>query len=127
MPLNTPADFDQTKNCARAIASLFEKENPAEVTTNMSKKVRTNKVFVDWSQNDFHKTTVCVYSLRAADEPMVSSPVSWKEVAAAEKKGDASGLLFTAPQMLKRVEKVGDLFEPVLAEQKLPKGDLAGS
>jgi bifunctional non-homologous end joining protein LigD len=127
VPLNTAANFDQTKNCARAIASLFEKEHPTEVTTNMSKKVRANKVFVDWSQNDFHKTTVCVYSLRAADEPMASAPVSWKEVGVADKKGNAANLLFAAPQLLERLEKIGDLFAPLLTlKQKLPQGDLAG-
>jgi bifunctional non-homologous end joining protein LigD len=127
VPLNTPANFDQTKSCAHAIATLFERENPKKVTTKMSKKLRTNKVFVDWSQNDKHKTTVCVYSLRAADEPMASAPVTWTEVATADKKGDASVLLFTAPQILKRLRKLGDLFEPVRTlKQKLPKGELAG-
>jgi bifunctional non-homologous end joining protein LigD len=83
------------------------------------------KVLVDWSQNDEHKTTISVYSLRARERPTVSTPVSWEEVEHAFKKKDAKLLVFEAEQVLKRVERMGDLFEPVLAlKQKLPK--LAG-
>jgi len=88
----------------------------------MSKEQRTKKVFVDWSQNDEHKTTIAVYSLRARSHPTVSTPVTWEEVEHALKKKDASLLVFEAHQVLERVEKRGDLFEPVLTlKQRLPK------
>jgi len=87
----------------------------------MSKSVRKNKVFVDWSQNDEHKTTICVYSLRARDEPTVSTPVTWNEVEKCLKKKNAEMLKFRSDQVLVRVEKLGDLFEPVeKLKQKLP-------
>jgi bifunctional non-homologous end joining protein LigD len=92
----------------------------------MSKHARTGKVFVDWSQNDEHKTTVAVYSLRAREHPTVSTPVTWEEVERAFKKKDAGLLVFEAPQVVARVEKLGDLFEPVLElKQRLP--DLKGA
>jgi hypothetical protein len=79
---------------------------------------------VDWSQNDEHKTTVSVYSLRAREHPTVSTPVKWEEVEQALKKKDAGLLVFEAGQVLDRVQKMGDLFEPVRAlKQKLPKLD----
>jgi bifunctional non-homologous end joining protein LigD len=88
----------------------------------MSKALRKGKVFVDWSQNDEHKTTICVYSLRAKEEPTVSTPVTWKEVENCLKKKNAELLKFRSDQALKRVEKLGDLFEPVeTLKQKLPK------
>jgi bifunctional non-homologous end joining protein LigD len=91
----------------------------------MKKAVRTNKVFVDWSQNDQHKTTISVYSLRAREHPTVSTPVTWEEVEQALKKKDAGCLVFEAKDVLARVEKMGDLFEPVQKlKQKLPQ--LAG-
>jgi bifunctional non-homologous end joining protein LigD len=91
----------------------------------MKKAVRTNKVFVDWSQNDQHKTTISVYSLRAREHPTVSTPVTWEEVEQALKKKDAGRLVFEAKDVLARVEKMGDLFEPVQKlKQKLPQ--LAG-
>jgi len=97
----------------------------------MSKQARTGKVFVDWSQNDEHKTTVAVYSLRARERPTVSTPVSWEEVKRALKKRDASLLVFEATQVVARFEKMGDLFEPVLElKQKLPdprKGAVAAA
>jgi bifunctional non-homologous end joining protein LigD len=80
---------------------------------------------VDWSQNDEHKTTISVYSLRARERPTVSTPVTWEEVERALKKKDAGLLVFEAPQVLQRVEKMGDLFAPLLTlKQTLPK--LAG-
>jgi hypothetical protein len=88
----------------------------------MKKQLRVGKVFVDWSQNDEHKTTISVYSLRAREHPTVSTPVTWEEVTQALKKKDANLLVFEANQVLDRVQEMGDLFEPVHSlKQKLPK------
>jgi bifunctional non-homologous end joining protein LigD len=122
VPLNTPVTFDQTKDLSRALAQLLEREHGNLVTSNMSKAVRKGKVFVDWSQNDEHKTTICVYSLRAREEPTVSTPVTWDEVANCLKKKKADLLKFRSDKTLERVKKTGDLFAPVeKLKQKLPK------
>ncbi|MEY2541789.1 MAG: bifunctional non-ous end joining protein LigD [Verrucomicrobiota bacterium] len=122
VPLNTPATFDQTKDLSRALAQLLEREHVDLVTSNMSKALRKKKVFVDWSQNDEHKTTICVYSLRAKEEPTVSTPVTWDEVANCLKKKKADFLKFRSDKTLARVDKFGDLFAPVeKLKQKLPK------
>src|ERR1700737_5235493 len=121
VPLNTPVTFDQTKDLSRALASILEQAHGNLVTSNMSKTVRKGKVFVDWSQNDEHKTTICVYSLRAKEEPTVSTPVTWDEVANCLKKKKADLLKFRSDKTLTRVEKMGDLCEPVeKLKQKLP-------
>jgi bifunctional non-homologous end joining protein LigD len=122
VPLNTPVTFDQTKDLSRALAQHLEREHGSLVTSNMSKSVRKGKVFVDWSQNDEHKTTICVYSLRAKAEPTVSTPVAWDEVANCLKKKKADLLKFRSDKTLTRVEKMGDLFASVeKLKQKLPK------
>src|SRR2546425_4237484 len=122
VPLNIPVTFDQTKELSRALAQLLEREHGNLVTSNMSKSVRKGKVFVDWSQNDEHKTTICVYSLRAKEEPIVSTPVTWDEVAKCLKKKKADLLKFRSDKTLARVEKMRDLFAPVeKLKQKLPK------
>jgi len=78
-------------------------------------------VFVDWSQNDSHKTTVTAYSLRAQPRPTVSTPVTWDEVRDALESGDPGRLEFEAPDVLARVEEHGDLYEANLTlEQRLP-------
>jgi len=121
VPLNTPTTFDRTKMFSHALAQLLEHEHPDMVVSDMKKKLRTGKVLVDWSQNDEHKTTVSVYSLRAREHPTVSTPVTWEEVEKALKKKDAGLLVFEAPQVVSRFEKLGDLFEPVLQlKQRLP-------
>ena len=122
VPLNTPATFDQTKELSLALAQLLEREHPKLVLSKMAKALRTGKVFVDWSQNDEHKTTVCVYSLRAKEEPTVSTPVKWDEVERCLKKKKPDLLKFRCDETLARVKKFGDLFEPVeKLKQKLPK------
>jgi bifunctional non-homologous end joining protein LigD len=123
VPLNTPVTFEQTKHFAHALALLIERENPREVLSVMKRDLRAGKVFVDWSQNDGHKTTACVYTLRARSEPTVSTPLSWDELEAALKKKDPARVTFKTDDVLKRVEKLGDLFAPVLKlKQRLPKG-----
>jgi bifunctional non-homologous end joining protein LigD len=121
VPLNTPTTFDRTKLFSHALAQLLEHDHPEHVVSDMKKNIRGGKVFVDWSQNDEHKTTIAVYSLRARERPTVSTPVRWDEVERALKKKDASLLVFEAKQVIARFEKQGDLFEPVLElKQKLP-------
>jgi len=121
VPLNTAVTYEQTKPFAKAIARLLEDRHPDLVVSDMKKALRVGKIFVDWSQNDDYKTTVNVYSLRAKDQPTVSTPVSWQEVENCLKKADPELLVFTSDQVLQRVEKSGDLFEPVLKlKQKLP-------
>lgn len=119
VPLNTAVTYEKTKAFAHAIANLLAGRFPDKVVAKMQKKLRKGKVLVDWSQNDDHKTTITAYSLRARERPTVSTPVRWKEVQDARKK---KGLLvFEADDVLKRVEKLGDLFAPVLSlKQKLP-------
>jgi bifunctional non-homologous end joining protein LigD len=125
VPLNTKTSYEQTKSFAHAVARLLEQEHPELVVSDMKKAARTNKILVDWSQNDEHKTTISVYSLRARERPTVSTPVTWDEVEQALKKKDAARLVFEAQDVLARVEKMGDLFEPVQKlKQKLPQ--LAG-
>ena len=121
IPLNTPTTFERTKMFSHALAQLLEHEHPDMVVSDMKKKLRTGKVLVDWSQNDEHKTTVAVYSLRAREHPTVSTPVTWEEVEKTLKKKDAGLLVFEAPQVVTRFEKMGDLFEPMNElKQRLP-------
>jgi bifunctional non-homologous end joining protein LigD len=120
-PLNTKVTYEQTSPFAKAVAQFLEKETPEEVVSKMAKADRGGKVFVDWSQNHQKKTTIGVYSLRAREHPTASIPLHWREVERTAKGGDPDKLRFEIPAAIKRVEKEGDLFEPVLStRQKLP-------
>ncbi|MBI3180591.1 MAG: ATP-dependent DNA ligase [Myxococcales bacterium] len=121
VPLNTPLTYEDTKTFSRAIAELLERRHPEKVVSNMAKSLRIGKVLVDWSQNDRHKTTVSVYSLRARERPTASTPLEWEEVMDALESGKARLLDFDAAAVLHRVEERGDLFAPVLElKQRLP-------
>jgi bifunctional non-homologous end joining protein LigD len=121
VPLHTDTTDDHTKEFARAAGQLLTKREPDRVTVVMKKEQRPGKVFVDWSQNDEHKTTVCAYSLRGKERPMVSTPVSWDEVSDTLDAKDPDALTFEAGDVLERVEPLGDLYEANLElEQELP-------
>jgi bifunctional non-homologous end joining protein LigD len=121
VPLHTEVTDDDTKGFARALGQLLAKREPDRVTVVMKKEQRPGKVFVDWSQNDEHKTTVCAYSLRGKERPMVSTPVSWDEVSGALDDDDPDALTFEAGDVLERVERLGDLYASNLeVEQELP-------
>jgi bifunctional non-homologous end joining protein LigD len=122
VPLNTKVTYDETKVVSKGLAQLFEEQHPDLVVHKQLKELRTGRVLIDWSQNDQYKTTVNVYSLRARNRPTVSTPVSWDEVELCLKAVDPALLVFDSDQVLDRVARLGDLFEPVVKQkQKLPR------
>jgi bifunctional non-homologous end joining protein LigD len=122
LPLNTSVTYAETQPFAKALAELLARQHPDRVVSEMAKALRRGKVFVDWSQNTDHKTTVSVYSLRAGNvHPYVSVPVTWEELTKALKKNDPEVLYWEAKEVLARVKKRGDLFAPVLKlKQTIP-------
>jgi bifunctional non-homologous end joining protein LigD len=120
VPLNgADVDYDHgTKLISNALARHLESAHPKLIVSSQKKELRKNKVLIDWSQNDEHKTTVGVYSLRARERPTVSTPLAWDEIEA----GDPDALVFEADDVLARVKERGDLFAPVEElEQRLPE------
>jgi bifunctional non-homologous end joining protein LigD len=118
VPVNVEnVDYDHgTKALSHALARHLEGQHPKLIVSQQRKELRRGKVLIDWSQNDEHKTTVCVYSLRARERPTVSTPLSWEEL------DDPDALVFEAADVLERVERHGDLFAPVVElRQELPK------
>lgn len=122
VPLNSPVTYDETQPLAKALAELLAEREPKLIVSEMPKRLRTKKVFIDWSQNAEYKTTVGVYSLRAkTHRPYVSLPVRWDELEAALKSREVDELFFTPNEAIERAEKLGDLFKPVLKKvQRLP-------
>jgi bifunctional non-homologous end joining protein LigD len=120
VPLNAPHSHEHASDVARAVALLLEQQTPAAVTSNMKRDLRPGKVFVDWSQNSRHKTTIAAYSLRARPTPTVSTPVTWEEVA----EGAAGRLLsFELDEVIGRIDTFGDLLAPTVTMiQQLPTG-----
>jgi bifunctional non-homologous end joining protein LigD len=119
VPLNSgEADYRSgTKRLSQALARHLEQQHPKLIVSSQKKELRRGKVLIDWSQNDEHKTTVGVYSLRARERPTVSTPLAWSEL----EEDDPTELVFEAGDVLERVGEHGDLFAPVVEqEQRLP-------
>ncbi len=112
------ATDEDTKRFALALGQLLESRDPEHVLVDMKRSLRPGKVFVDWSQNDRHKTTVCAYSLRLQELPTVSTPLAWSEVEATLDSGDADALTFEAGAVLERVAEHGDLYADSLTRQQ---------
>ena len=125
VPLNSPVTYDETQPFAEGIARLLAQQEPKLVVWQMPKRMRTKKVFIDWSQNVEYKTTVSVYSLRAkTHRPYVSLPVTWDELSNALKSKDAEALFFTPEAATMRVKQLGDLFKPVRTQVQRFSGEL---
>jgi bifunctional non-homologous end joining protein LigD len=115
-PLNSPVTYAQTKALARRVAEVLAARLPDRVVARADKRARRGRVFVDWGQNDRHKSTVAPYSLRAKHPfPTVSAPLGWDELERAVAAGDAGALLVSPDESLARVEADGDRFAPVLS------------
>lgn len=126
LPLNTPTSYEITQPFARSMAESIEEQNPDLAVSEMPKQKRVGKIFIDWSQNADHKTTVGVYSLRAKQQrPFVSMPVTWDELDRARKRDKIDDLYFDSKAALKRLEKIGDLFSLVNEIQQSLPADLA--
>ncbi|WP_433346641.1 non-homologous end-joining DNA ligase [Micromonospora sp. CA-111912] len=122
-PIAGTQSSDLVSDYAKRIAQELEKEHPKLVVSRMAKNLRPGKVFIDWSQNNAAKTTVSPYSLRAQSVPAVSTPLTWDEVAAGAAGKRPAAKPYTATEVLKRVEKQGDLLAPLLdGGPKLPAG-----
>ena len=122
VPLNCQeATFEDTKKFSKAVAVIMQKNYPDLVTAKMAKELRTEKVFINWSQNDASKTMICVYSLRAREKPFVSFPLEWRQLEQLAGQGDPERLQVIYSEAVSRAEKMGDLFrEVLLKKQKLP-------
>lgn len=122
VPLNVPGvSYEATKGFARAVAETLEQAEPDLVVSRMAKALRAGRVFIDHGQNDEHKTTVGVYSLRARERPTASTPLTWEEVRACDDSANPADLVFEAAQVVERIAEHGDLFAPVLSlVQRIP-------
>ena len=115
--------YEQTKAFARGLARALTSARPDLVVATMTKRLRTGRVLVDWSQNDPGKSTVAAYSPRAGLVPTVSTPLTWREVEQAVRRRDPSALVASFDGIRARLADHGDLFAPVLrGGQRLPAG-----
>ncbi|WP_431945621.1 non-homologous end-joining DNA ligase [Micromonospora marina] len=113
-PIAGTQDAEIVSDYAKRIAQELEQAHPKLIVSKMAKNLRPGKVFIDWSQNNAAKTTVAPYSLRAQSVPSVSTPLTWDEVEAGASGKRPSTKPYTAGELLKRVEKQGDLLAPLL-------------
>jgi bifunctional non-homologous end joining protein LigD len=115
VPISGGHAFEATKAFARTMAEALAAEDPG-VTARMTRRAaRAGLVLVDWLQNDPSRSTVAAYSPRAAEVPLVSTPVTWTEIADAARRADRRALMFDMAAVLDRVDRFGDVFAPTLA------------
>lgn len=105
-----PVPSERATEYAKRLAVEAEKAMPDLVLHRMTRSLRPGKVFVDWSQNAAKKTTAAPYTLRARREPLVSTPVTWEEVAECRAP---ERLAFRAADLAPRLREYGDLMAPL--------------
>ena len=119
VPFEEPVSSPGAVVLAKRVAQQLEQAMPKLVTATMTKNLRAGKVFLDWSQNNGSKTTIAPYSLRGREHPTVAAPRTWEEL------DDPKLRHLRFDEVLKRVQKDGDLLAPlaelVLTEDRLTK------
>ena len=113
-PLDKPVSSQGAVALAKRVAQQLETSMPKLVTATMTKSLRAGKVFVDWSQNNGSKTTIAPYSLRGREYPTVAAPRSWEEL------DDKKLRQLRYDEVLKRVQRDGDLLAPLDADVRTP-------
>ena len=115
VPLERPGP---AKELAREVAQAAAERQPGQVVAEAGPANRVGKVYVDWLQNDPTRQTVAPYSMRGVPWPTVAAPVRWDEVEEAVAKEQEDMLRIFAPDVAGRLERHGDLFEPLLAAER---------
>jgi bifunctional non-homologous end joining protein LigD len=108
VPITRRSSFDQTYEFAERVSRSLEERYPGLATTEWLKRKRSG-VLVDHRQNGWGKTIASVYSVRPRPGAPVSAPLRWEELTE-----DVTPRQFGMQEVLARVEREGDLFEPVL-------------
>lgn len=103
---------DEIRDTVQQLARELTEAHPALVVWKMAKHLRTDRIFLDWSQNVAAKTTVCPYSLRGRERPTAAAPRDWSEVEAGAEGGVFTQLGFE--EVLTRVAERGDLANQLL-------------
>ena len=80
VPLSRRHEWDEVKDFSRAVAESIVADEPSLFTTQVSKKLRGGKIFIDYLRNSEGATTVAAYSVRARHGAPVSTPLHWDEV-----------------------------------------------
>ncbi|MBC7695640.1 MAG: DNA ligase D [Burkholderiales bacterium] len=112
VPTKKKYTYDQLKDFAHLVCILVQEELPKFTSLERNLKKRGNKmIYLDHLQNRRGQTISSVYSLRPANGATVSMPLSWNEVKPGLSPND-----FNIYNALKRIEKKGDLFAPILGK-----------
>ena len=98
---------------AKALAQELASRHPRLLTSEYKVARRPKgRVLVDYNQNAWGRTLASVYSVRPHPRACVSTPVTWKEIDKGVRIDD-----FRLDNVRARLERVGDLFKPVLLKR----------
>jgi len=100
--------YEQSKEFARIIAALIQREIPKYTSIERMVKSRKGKMYIDFLQNRPQATIAAPYSLRPKPGATVSMPLHWEDVKKGLKMSD-----FTIYNAIERIKSKGDIFKPV--------------
>jgi bifunctional non-homologous end joining protein LigD len=109
IPLGAKYTYEQAKDFTHVLARLLHAQSPANTSLERLPAKRKGRVYLDYLQNRTGQTLAAPYSVRPVPGAPVSTPLKWSEV-----KQGLDPARFTMFNTLQRLEKVGDLWAPVL-------------
>ncbi len=111
IPLGAKYDYEQSKTFAHIIGQLVNAKLADITSLERNPAKRQRRVYLDYLQNRHGQTLASVYSVRPKPGATVSTPLKWQEV-----KAGLDPKKFTMFNILKRVDKLGDLWQPVIRD-----------
>jgi bifunctional non-homologous end joining protein LigD len=111
VPLGARYDYDTARQFAERIANLVHRSLPESTSVARMPAQRQQRVYLDYLQNSRGQTLAAPYSIRPVPGATVSTPLKWTEV-----RRGLDPTRFTMKTMAKRLDKVGDLWQPVLGK-----------
>jgi bifunctional non-homologous end joining protein LigD len=112
LPLENKYSYEEVRDFGRSVAQIICTMQPDIATVERTVKKRGAKIYVDYMQNVKGKTLCSAYSVRPRTGATVSAPLDWDEVNSIKPSN------FTIKTVLPRLQKVGDLFAPVLSDRQ---------
>ncbi len=111
IPLNAKYDYEQSKEFARLIVTMMQKQMPNITSIERLTSKRKGKIYLDFLQNRPQATLAAPYSVRPKTGASVSMPLHWDEVKKGLRITD-----YTIKNVIPMLKERGDIFRPVLGK-----------
>jgi len=112
LPLQAAYTHEEARDFTKLICYFIQERTKGLTSMERAVRNRKGKIYLDYLQNRRGQTLASAYCVRPKPGAPVSAPLDWKELKKGLKITD-----FNIQNMPERLEKNGDIFQPVLLDK----------